>query len=535
MDRILSYFSPSLDRKGPRSDFDHAMEAERAQWLRRRFLWWTGLGVAFGLFFTLMTGDPSDGGPEVSAAAFYINMLGSTLLTAVAFVWAWRRKPRFAVILRAAVLVYLISALWGLVANRQILGGMQLEFSRGVDKGLNEASTRSAADPTSATQPQQGPTTTAATQKTYNVKVMGKNRVLNQAAVVSNLSFIFLWLGIISTLFTNHLLACLFLPWTLRESIRPAVLVVLSALLLVTIDCFIQQALWVTIPVLLAILILMHVPGSLWCWWRASRFNHNFRLKYASDRFDELQLELTSARQLHEACLPAPRLTGPIRINYAYEPMRQIGGDLLVVQPADPHSTVATTILLDVTGHGISAALAVNRIVGEIERCFAERPDASPEFLLRNLNNYIYLTLARHAVFVTAIAIRIDSSNGRVDFVNAGHPTAFLVRPDGTRETLFSNAMLLGASPAEDFYIEPGTRTMAVGDAILAYTDGASEASDHEGKMLQIAGVEGLVERARSRTPDPLHWPTEILGQVINHRDAPPQDDTLVVAIVRMA
>src|SRR6185295_15808135 len=99
--------------------------------------------------------------------------------------------------------------------------------------------------------------------------------------------------------------------------------------------------------------------------------------------------------------------------HYVYEPMRQIGGDLLFVFPPshqhqDDGVGALSLVVLDVTGHGIAAALTVNRIVGELERLFIDDPDAPPGKALAVLNRYVFSTLSKHDHYVTAICLRVD-------------------------------------------------------------------------------------------------------------------------------
>ena len=46
-----------------------------------------------------------------------------------------------------------------------------------------------------------------------------------------------------------------------------------------------------------------------------------------------------------------------------------------------------------------------NRVIGEIERLFAEHPDAGPHEMLTALNRYVRLTMAKSAVYATAASI----------------------------------------------------------------------------------------------------------------------------------
>src|SRR5690606_35391330 len=130
---------------------------------------------------------------------------------------------------------------------------------------------------------------------------------------------------------------------------------------------------------------------------------------------------------------------------------------------------------IDVSGHGVGAALAVNRLHGELLRFFAQHPDGSPGRLLTALNDYSLVALSPQAVYSTALCLRVDPHAGTLTWASAGHPPAFLRRADGRIEPIESTAVMLGVIDGESF--QPNEQSCAIqpGDRILAYTDGASE------------------------------------------------------------
>ena len=149
-------------------------------------------------------------------------------------------------------------------------------------------------------------------------------------------------------------------------------------------------------------LALAGVPGVLVTRLRQGRFRGRVELGYFSDRYAETQRELAYARRIHEKAFPAPLTGGPLRFHYRYEPMSQIGGDFVDLVRDGPDVTI---LLVDVTGHGIAAAMAVNRLQGEVKRTLAVNPAARPGELLVALNAYVYHTLAGEGVFATAGAL----------------------------------------------------------------------------------------------------------------------------------
>lgn len=330
--------------------------------------------------------------------------------------------------------------------------------------------------------------------------------------------------------FMTHLIACILLPLTPRQAIWPVIgVIVISAISRI----FIEPGEWAQHIFIMVFSPIVGVPGTLIAWFRHSRRLGNFKVEFFYNRYGEMRRELIDARRLHESLFPAPVTTGPVRVEYRYEPMRQIGGDFLYVYrtPADDGIGIVTNvILLDVTGHGIPAALTVNRLHGELERVFAEDPSAGPGHVLRLLNRYVHLTLSHHSVYVTALCLRFDPTRSTLSYASGGHPPAFLRGVDGRIDELHSTSLVLGAAADVDFDPLPESRPFAPGDTLVAYTDGAIECRDQGGKMLKIAGLQRLIAGDHARMGE---WAQTVLDTVTRFRFGPPADDTLVVEIHR--
>jgi len=330
----------------------------------------------------------------------------------------------------------------------------------------------------------------------------------------------------------THFLASALFPWSPWQAMRPALIVLTVSLIsALTIEGGPSTGDWVagTFSIFAAL------PGVLICWARHSRRMERFKYSFVDQRYGKLRQELQYARAIHEAMFPQPRTRGSVRLAYRYEPMRQIGGDYLhaaVCPTDDGRNEKLTLVLMDVTGHGVAAALSVNRLHGEMELCFADEPDCSPGEVLRRLNRYVQLTLAKHSIFVTALVLRVDPLNGTIEHASAGHPPAFLRGVDGTLRELESTAIVLGALPDAEFDPAAETNTFGPGDSVIAYTDGATEARNDRGDMLRIDGLRRLMA---DPTPiEPGTWPERVLDVVFRHRGGlPPEDDTLVVEVYR--
>jgi len=270
--------------------------------------------------------------------------------------------------------------------------------------------------------------------------------------------------AIILSIFFWHLTACLFLPWTARESMQPILPLMLVWAIGVTMDARLP-AVERLVQIMFSPAILL--PGLLICAWRLRRHSDRFRNIMLWRHFRSLRQEFSRARSLHESLFPKEYDDGYVRLQYTYEPMRELGGDYLHVH-VTPQGLVHVTVI-DVTGHGLTAALTVNRISGELDRIRGESPRASPGEVLTLLNRYIALTMASHNMYATAIAMCIDPFEGEVRWASGGHPPALLRGINGVVRRLESTAMMLGALDDDrDFEAAERTAELSPGDVIVA-------------------------------------------------------------------
>ena len=329
-------------------------------------------------------------------------------------------------------------------------------------------------------------------------------------------------------LFFWHFVACTLLPWTPRESLRP--IVPLLALWMLGV-LFLEQATVVERVVKLIFAPGILVPGLAWCALRLRHHSERFRMQMVGKQFFTMRREIAEARTIHENLFPQPFDDGFVRFEYTYAPQRELGGDYvhLHISPSPSHAVYVT--LLDVTGHGLAAALTVNRLYGELERIFGETPDAEPVDVLSLLNRYIHLTMVRHNIYVTALCMRVDPSAGAIVWSSAGHPPALLRGANGVVRKLAATNVLLGALDGSEFNGAQSEMELSPGDAILMYTDGAFEARNREGRMLGLEKIDSLAHTQ----PPPRRWPQFIAAAVQKHTAGRAEDDILVATLSYLA
>ena len=139
------------------------------------------------------------------------------------------------------------------------------------------------------------------------------------------------------------------------------------------------------------------------------------------------------------------------------------------------HDHVAV-VIGDVEGKGIAEAMLGARAKHTMH---AYLLDGDPPALVLERTNRVVARSAANPMFITAFAGLLDKRSGVLEYSNAGHPDPFVLRSGGAVETLTTRSPLLGALPEAQF--ERAHASLGVGDVLLLYTDGVTEARGPDG------------------------------------------------------
>jgi sigma-B regulation protein RsbU (phosphoserine phosphatase) len=151
-----------------------------------------------------------------------------------------------------------------------------------------------------------------------------------------------------------------------------------------------------------------------------------------------------------------------------------------------------------------------------------------PDVTVARANNLI-LADARTDLFVTLFYAILQPDSGEITYVNAGHMPPLLLRmAKGTVDELWTGGMALGVLP--DIEFESRKTRLDVGDTLVLYTDGVTEASNAEQQMF---GKERLIQVACAHHTESAKELAKTIDEAVAAfvGDAPQFDDfTLVVA-----
>lgn len=208
-----------------------------------------------------------------------------------------------------------------------------------------------------------------------------------------------------------------------------------------------------------------------------------------------LEQELTSARCFQRSLLPPPRShANGLAIDVCYESCEALGGDLYdYVRPA-PGELV--TLIADVSGHGVSAAMLTAMVKSAFHAAQADgyRPLAIVQRVWDGLRPFGAFR------FITAICTRFVQSEGRFEYVNAGHPAGILRRNSGEVDLLESSGPLISVAIDEPAW-ELVAAAIRPGDELLTYTDGIEAVEAPGGDMFGSERVVAAAQAARGQTP----------------------------------
>ncbi|NDY57662.1 SpoIIE family protein phosphatase [Desulfovibrio sulfodismutans] len=243
---------------------------------------------------------------------------------------------------------------------------------------------------------------------------------------------------------------------------------------------------------------------------------------------EAIEGELRVARDIQMGIVPRMFPAFPdrpeVELYAMLDSAKEVGGDFYDYYALDENRIFL--VIGDVAGKGVPASLFM-AVTMTLFKAYT-RPERGPVEIAARVNDKLAHD-NESGLFVTAFCAILDLRTGRLDYANAGHNLPVAVRPGGTTAFLPpSGGLVLGAMP--DFPYKVGTLTLAVGDTLLAYTDGVTEAMNDKNALF---GNERLLEACRA---DRHRGPKELVEGIFQAvqayaGDAPQSDDITILAV----
>jgi len=221
-----------------------------------------------------------------------------------------------------------------------------------------------------------------------------------------------------------------------------------------------------------------------------------------------LAQEIQSAREVQKRLLPPSEVVGDSwHVSARSFPAGVLAGDFYdVVETGD--GRIGVTVA-DVAGKGLAAGLIMAVVKSLLPDITARRSSAAA---LQELDQRLGPLLSRRE-FVALIHARFDPTDGALELVNAGLPDPYLVKIDGSMQTLSVEGARLPLGTGLDVPYSLLRTRLDVGDRLLLITDGIPEATDRHGEPIGYRGVSRILQAAlqteqrhptKDRAPDHL-------------------------------
>ena len=196
----------------------------------------------------------------------------------------------------------------------------------------------------------------------------------------------------------------------------------------------------------------------------------NARLVERERERQRMEQEIGIARDIQQALLPKNFRDYPhLAVSGINFPCLAVGGDYFDVFSLG--DTRTAFLLADVSGKGLGAALCTNLLQGALSGMTL---GTDPARVFNHVNRFLcdHAEIGRYATMFFGIL----DDQGHLEYINAGHPSPFLIR-NGVAEDVFTEGSYpVGLVPEAEYTavclkLEPG-------DTLVLFSDGVTEAMD---------------------------------------------------------
>ena len=261
--------------------------------------------------------------------------------------------------------------------------------------------------------------------------------------------------------------------------------------------------------------------------------------------------ELEKGQQMQKDFLPdrLPKVTG-WEIAAFFQPARQVAGDFYDAFVLD--GDYVGLAIADVCDKGVGAALFM-ALFRSLVRVFSGQtylPGLEIDFdenegttdiqvaaddqrralqAVELTNDYIAQNHWQTSMFATLFFGVLDPKTGLLSYINGGHEPLFIINASRIKKTLAPTGPAVGMMPNAKYKIEQVT--LDVGDILIGYTDGVTEAKSPAGELFTNKRLRLLLEQPAASVSELMKQIETKLFAYVN--DAPQFDDITMLGVQR--
>jgi len=241
---------------------------------------------------------------------------------------------------------------------------------------------------------------------------------------------------------------------------------------------------------------------------------------------DDLLHDVELAAQVQRLFLPVgkPAIAG-LQIAGMMQPARGVSGDYYDYIPIDAHSI--QIVIADVAGKGVPAALLMSATAAAMQ--LEANHDRDMLEIVGRLNAGIH-SVSDGERYVTLLLAEIDARKRTLHYVNCGHNPALLFGAKKDTLTRLNSACPPIGISAEEI-CETASANLSVGDVLVFYTDGVTEAQNQLGEEFGMKRLSAAVRRGSSLSAEALM--NDIFSSAADFCGAAGFNDDVTILVVK--
>src|SRR5882757_1523912 len=249
----------------------------------------------------------------------------------------------------------------------------------------------------------------------------------------------------------------------------------------------------------------------------------NARLVERERERQRLEQEIGIARDIQQALLPKNLREYPhLAVSGVNFPCLSVGGDYYDVFPLDDRRTAF--LLADVSGKGLGAALLTTMLQGALSGMTL---GTDPARTFNHVNRFLcdHAEVGRYATMFFGIL----EDSGKLEYINAGHPSPILLRKETTQEAFTEGSFPVGLVPEAEF--TTASLQLEPDDTLVLFSDGVTEAMDPEEELYGVSRLRAVLQGKTELPLDEIQ--KTVLESVENFARGARQADDLTILVVR--
>ncbi len=235
-----------------------------------------------------------------------------------------------------------------------------------------------------------------------------------------------------------------------------------------------------------------------------------------------MEEELNTAKSIQTRLLPSsmPQING-FDVHGYNIPSKSVGGDYYDIIKMNNNEFIFA--IADVSGKGMPASLLMSNLQAGLHTLHYENYPLS-EITFR-LNNLIFRNTDIEK-YITFFISKLNLTENKIEYVNAGHNPPYLFYPDGEYKELTTGGIILGMM--ENMPFETGELQIKPGCWLTMFTDGVTEAMSPEDIPFdEFRVIDFFKKEIRSKTSEQINL--KLIDVLYDFAGDPTKDDDITI------